>query len=267
MTDDKHKPPEIIEGRLELLRRLALQAAAGAELEPLLTEALKEALALYGVEAGAITLLNKDGEVEWSTVVGDERHAAQLGELEKNLLNSMRVVHRVRSLYMTIDRDGPAGVFSYPLKVESEVYGAISGLARGDRNLAVEEDFISATAALMALATERRKRTAAQPEGDVVKKARAEAIKDTAVTINHQINNPLTAISGNLQILLSRSEELALSPDVVRLLKKIEEGAERILEVTAKLRNLNVDRTVQYLGDTKMIDLDATPDSDDEENL
>jgi len=257
MADQPQRSLALIEGRFRLLRRMALDAASGADLKNLLTTALKESLSLSGIEAGSVSLLGEKGEVEWSVLVGEKSCAARLGELEKTLLSDLRMVHRVRSVYMTIDRDGPAGVFSYPLKAGAIIYGTISGLARGERNLAVEEEFISATAAVMALATERDKQPAsAGPDSEVVKAARTAAITETAVAINHQINNPLTAISGNVQLLLSRAEEL--SPDVVHLLKKIEEGADRILEVTSKLRKLTTDKTVRYVGDTAMIDLDAS---------
>lgn len=256
MENRPKKELEKIEGRFRLLRRIALDTAAGVDLKSLLTTALEQSLSLSGVEAGAVSILGQKGEVEWSLLVGNESCANRLGELETTLLGNLRTVHRVRSLYMTIDLDGPAGVFSYPLKAGSVIHGAISGLALGERNLAVEEEFISATAAAMALAAERHKQLRkGEPAGDTVKEAREAAIKQTAVTINHEINNPLTAISGNLQLLLSRSEEL--SPDVVRLLKKIEEGADRILAVTDKLRHLTGDKTIKYIGDTTMIDLDA----------
>jgi signal transduction histidine kinase len=264
MAEPQHKALEQAEGRFRLLRKLALDAASGMELKALLKTALEQSLALYGVEAGSVSLLGDSGAVEWSVVVGQKDCAAHLGGLEKAVLGDLRAVHKVRSLYMTIDQDGPAGVFSYPLQAGGVIYGAVSGLARGERNLAAEEEFISATAAVMALAAERHLRAEAPvSKEDVAKKARAKAITETAVAINHQINNPLTAISGNLQILLSRAEKLP--PEVIRMLKKIEEGADRILAVTDKLRNLTADKTIPYIGDTTMIDLDATTDPDEDE--
>ncbi len=264
MADQPQKSLELAEGRFRLLRRIALDAASGVELKSLLKTALEQSLTLYGVEAGSVSLVGEKGNVEWSVVVGQEDCAAHLQGLEKAVLNDLRAVHKVRSLYMTIDQDGPAGVFSYPLKAGSVIYGAISGLARGERNLALEEEFISATAAVMALAAERQRQLGPTvATDDIAKKARAKAIAETAVAINHQINNPLTAISGNLQILLSRAEKL--SPEVIRLLKKIEEGADRILAVTDKLRNLTSDRTTNYIGDTTMIDLDASAGSSDDD--
>ncbi len=261
MSDKTPKSPEILQARFESLRQLILDTAGNKDLKELFSATIRHSLSPSGVEAGAVSLFSPEGETEWSVFAGDDDCADALAELEDNLLQNLRTAHGIRSLYLTLDQDGPAGVFSYPLKAGATIYGAISGFARGDRNLAVEEEFISAIAGAMALAAERS-RPAAEPAAaeDLIRQARATAVAETAVAINHEINNPLTAISGNLQLLLSRATDL--SPDVVRLLKKIEEGADRILEVTEKLRNLNVDKTVPYIGDTNMIDLDAAEDDD-----
>lgn len=258
MSDEKRKSPELSESRYQLLRQMAVGAASGTLAKDLVVAALEQSLALSGVEAGTVTFWGGEKDGEWSVTAGDQSCTARLVELEKAFLAELRSHHGVRSLYMTLDRpDGPAGVFTYPLRAGETIYGAISGLARGERNLALEEEFISGFAAVIALAVERQQfRQPAAPDPQALRDARATAVAEVAVAINHEINNPLTAISGNLQLLLSRAQ--GLSPDVVRLLKKIEEGADRILEVTRKLRNLTADKTVPYLGETRMIDLNAS---------
>lgn len=250
MAEEKQKSREIIEGRLRLLRRMALDAASGVDPQTLLTSALKESLLLSGLEAGAVTLLGKEGKAKWSIVVGEEKSAARLREIEKSLLSRLRTEHQVRSLYMTIGEEAPAGVFSYPLKAGKVIYGAISGLAQGERNLAVEEEFISATAALMALVAER--------DSDALKASWTDGIKQARTAINHHVNSPLMAISGNLEIFRSRVTDL--SPEDLRLLENIEKGARQILEVTTKLRNLKVFKTTTYVGDQDMLDIDAAPE-------
>ena len=256
MSDQQPKTSAVIEGRFRLLRQMVLDAASGVHVRELIAAALEQSLVLSGVEAGVATLWGEREADTWSATAGEDGCVAHLVGLERILLGELRTRHGVRSLYMTIDREGgPAGVFTYPLCAGGTIYGAISGYARGERNLAIEEEFISGFAAIIALAVKGQGRRD-EPAAEALRKAREAAIAETAVTINHEINNPLTAISGNLQLLFSRAQDL--SPDVVRLLKKIEEGADRILEVTRKLRNLTADKTVPYLGDTKMIDLDAS---------
>ncbi len=262
-THDQHSDKQLAE-RYQVLRQLVLDTAAGDELREYLKRALQQSLELYGVEAGAITLFDEEGNSAWTTAAGDSDCIDHLAGIEKAFLQSLRSVHHVRSLFMTIDQDGPAGVFSYPLKSGGVIYGAISGLARGDRNLTQEEEFIAVTAAMMAVAAERQSRMRPESlEKEVLAQTRSDAIAELIVAINHQINNPLTAITGNLQLLLTKANQLP--DDVVRLLRKIDDGAERILEVIRKLRDLKEAKSTTYINGTMMIDLDNIDPPSEEE--
>jgi len=80
-----------------------------------------------------------------------------------------------------------------------------------------------------------------------------ETIAAMTVSLNHEINNPLMIISGNLQIL----KETASEEREVRRLRIIEEQVERIANVLQKLRELQEPYMEKYLdGDKeKMIKL------------
>ena len=71
--------------------------------------------------------------------------------------------------------------------------------------------------------------------------------------MNHEINNPLTAVLGNIQLLLMRGENL--DDETIRKLKVVEESAIRIKEVTQKLMNISNDNVTEYTSGSKMIDL------------
>ena len=91
-----------------------------------------------------------------------------------------------------------------------------------------------------------------------VDKERMGAVIETAVTVNHEINNPLTAILGNVQLLLLNRKDL--DTEMQHKLKTIEESAMRIKDITQRLLRLTSVRTTEYAEGTTMIDL-----SDDEE--
>jgi DNA-binding response OmpR family regulator len=77
-------------------------------------------------------------------------------------------------------------------------------------------------------------------------------IGETAIAIQHEINNPLTALLGSAALLkqgLIPPEEAGETLDV------IVEQAERIAEVVKRLRGLKEPRAVEYLGGQQMIDL------------
>jgi PAS domain S-box-containing protein len=82
---------------------------------------------------------------------------------------------------------------------------------------------------------------------------RKEAVMQTAVTFNHEINNPLTTILTNTQLLLEETEQL--DRKIVGRLKRIEEESRRIKRVTETLSSLSNPAATDYPGGLKMIKL------------
>lgn len=89
----------------------------------------------------------------------------------------------------------------------------------------------------------------------LVDKERLAAIGEIVVTVNHKINNPLTTIITNAEML----------PMMIQINnpEKTKQGSERILraayeiqQVTHKLKNLSSSKRENYLDNVKMISLD-----------
>jgi len=85
---------------------------------------------------------------------------------------------------------------------------------------------------------------------------RAAAITETTVTVNHEINNPLTAILGNTQLLLMGKDKLPA--DVVAKLQTIERSAIKIRETTTKLMSIIEPVTSSYASGLEMIDIEKS---------
>jgi hypothetical protein len=90
----------------------------------------------------------------------------------------------------------------------------------------------------------------------LVKSERAAAITETAVTVNHEINNPLTAILGNTQLLLMAQEDLP--KETVAKLKAIEKSAVQIRETTGKLMSIVEPVKIPYASGLDMIDIESS---------
>ena len=88
----------------------------------------------------------------------------------------------------------------------------------------------------------------------LVERERLAAVGEVAVTVNHEINNPLTVIIGNAELLL---KDLADSDRKVK--KKVEHivaESKRIAQITRALRRIDKPVTEDYLpGGAKMISL------------
>jgi hypothetical protein len=85
---------------------------------------------------------------------------------------------------------------------------------------------------------------------------RLATIMETAVTVNHAINNPLVPILGNVQYLLQNDE--VTQEERKKRLKAIMKNALRIRDFTQKLARISHPVTVEYMKGTRMLDVDAS---------
>jgi signal transduction histidine kinase len=82
---------------------------------------------------------------------------------------------------------------------------------------------------------------------------RLAVARQMGVTIQHEINNPLTAVLGNTEWLLG--SEKGVSQEGVDALGEIRRAAIRIRDVIRKLDEIETVRTTSFLGDVRMVDL------------
>jgi len=97
---------------------------------------------------------------------------------------------------------------------------------------------------------------------DAVMSEKMQSVVQTAVTINHEINNPLMAILGNTQLLLLKSE--SLEPELLEKLRLIEQSCLRIQKVTQKLMAMAEPKATFYTNGRRMVDItESVPPEDD----
>ena len=93
-----------------------------------------------------------------------------------------------------------------------------------------------------------------QTQDLLVEKERLAAMGELVVTVNHEINNPLTSIIGLAELLTLSAA--TLSPEKLQdAIKAILKEGRRIQEVTARLQRLNSSESTHYVGATKMTKL------------
>ena len=91
-----------------------------------------------------------------------------------------------------------------------------------------------------------------QAESDRIKKENLKVVLETAGAVCHEMNQPLQALSAYTEVLMSTSE-IELSN--YRKLAKIRVQAERMADVTNKLKKITSYETMDYLS-TKILDID-----------
>ncbi|MCI0530717.1 MAG: hypothetical protein L0Y74_02035 [candidate division Zixibacteria bacterium] len=259
--------PEKAYKQLELLRRLIIETNRGFVLQELLQNVIVTTCNITELQAGYISIW-KGTETLTKVWSGSDSDRKLLELIEADLLSRLWKGYQVQSLYLNLEHDGARSVFSYPVKKGTEIAGAISGICAGPRNLTLEEEFIDTISNQIGIALSKQEGFPADAStpaqvAEKVKSARLNAILETAAALNHEVNNPLTAVLGNAQLLLLLADKL--SPEVVEKLKAIEESALRIREVTSRLMKIIEPVTVEYASGLKMIDIHKSKTKKDSE--
>jgi len=248
--------------KYEVLRQLALAGAAGEELKQTVEKSLRQTAEIVGLQAAAMYLWDDEMNINIAvTHAEDEASRQRLDSLEQDLFSSLRKEKKLISAYMSFGGETPLHSFTQPLRHGDKVFGALIGLQEGARTLVSEDMFLEALTAAIALnVVAGNEELLARTGQDIIDKERLEAIIEVAVTVNHNVNNPLTAILGNVQLLLLDQE--GMDETLKNRLKTIETSALKIKDVTQKLLRLSSARSVTYTEGTSMIDLSV----DDEES-
>ena len=93
-------------------------------------------------------------------------------------------------------------------------------------------------------------------EQELIEAKQVAAVAATAVTVNHNINTPLTTIMANAEILSKKLPESA-SLTYELYLNDIKKAAKRISRLTKKLAKLEKPNFVDYIAGTSMLNLDG----------
>lgn len=251
-----------------LLKDLAEKINSSVEMNQILQDALDGLLDILALHCASVTLWDeKTKKVTSQIASGAIEKVKILRDFDQRVMQAMRGEIRMESVYATFDSEGPHSVFSYPIKRDGRMVGAITGLVEGYRNLSQHEEVLAAVSNQLGIAVAKAslwaEKMGGEVQDDLVKSERLKAMVETAVTINHEINNPLAAVLGYVQLILSRPENL--DQDTIDKLKKIETGALRIKDVTSRLLKIVEPVVVKYAGGIRMVDLDQSKTKEDEE--
>lgn len=238
--------------KYQSLRKILLAPTEPGAAEQFLRESLVDAISALGIAAASISVVDDKGKAILEIREGEPALVIGLSELESRMIDSLRAKFGLETIYSTLNHNGLKSIFSYVIKSGDRVIGAVSGICDGSRNIALEQEFIEVMAAAL--------RNSMGQAGQI-RSARLEALRETTATINHEINNPLTVVLGNCQLLLMKSDQLP--DDVVKRLRLIEQSSLRIRDVVSQLMNLNEARSTTYVEGTQMINLHGDEGSED----
>jgi len=160
---------------------------------------------------------------------------------------------------------------SLPLRAAGKLIGVLNlGHSRENVYERSDQDVFAALAAEVSivvdifqmrrqLESQNRELTAAldqlqQAQQQLVENERMAAIGELIVTVNHEINNPLTSIIGLVEI-LELSYATASPEKVQESFRAILRESRRIQRITEKLRDLKTAESAEYVGQMRMTKL------------
>jgi len=92
-----------------------------------------------------------------------------------------------------------------------------------------------------------------QLEKELLEKERLTAITQSFATINHEINNPLTPILGNIQLI--QKEDSLLSDDHKKKLEIIETNVRKISDIVHKFNCISKPKEKTYYGNSNIFEI------------
>ncbi len=92
-----------------------------------------------------------------------------------------------------------------------------------------------------------------QLEKELMEKERLRGITESMATINHQINNPLTPILGNIQLM--RKDDKHFQDGDKKKLEIIEINAKKICDIVKSFNEISKPITQKYYGEINMLEL------------
>ncbi len=137
------------------------------------------------------------------------------------------------------------------LTVNKDFELAVRVLQLGVADYVLKEEVASSNFPRMLLDTVERHRMEQQLTALEVSTQRLEAIRDLVLKITDQIQEPMNA----LVPVIDRLNAIHGTDQLSMYVKIIRDNHQRILQKMQKLKDLNTDKTVQYIKDIRMFDI------------
>ncbi|MGE5340138.1 MAG: GAF domain-containing protein [Candidatus Omnitrophota bacterium] len=184
---------------------------------------------------------------------------------DANLKWLVELQHTGKPLYITpkskkeYKRYFPENTLLLPLRIRDQFVGLIAvSLKSGARELSKNEILLLkafAEQTAVALENARLYWDVIQTREKLVKKEKEAFLSHTILSLNHEINNPLSIISMEAQLLQRRFDNN--ESNIENRIARIEKNIERIRAIVEKISSLNVENIslTDYISGRKMVDI------------
>jgi hypothetical protein len=190
-----------------------------------------------------LTLTDPHQEIKWLTDIQQSN-------------NPIYITGKSKKAYM---KYFPTNTLLLPLVIKEKFIGLIAAFFKpGVQQVSRREiDLLKAFADQTAVALENAKLywDMIKANEKLIRQEKKDLLNQTIISLNHEINNPLSIISMEAQLLQQRREKN--ESKIESRIAKIEQNIERIKKILEKISSLNVDNLplTEYIGGKKMLNL------------
>lgn len=271
---------------LAMLHQIANAANASLDLNLICHQALEKILDLLDLQIGMVHLKSEEDDSlrlkAHLGIDGEERASLDVLAPGGTILSIAESSDEQLAVALTFDRIAQSPDFHglkqnegsfmlVPLRSKGNLLGLLSAGSREKRRFTPDElqlfrsiggqiSIAIANANLFEEVSRQsheikaKNRELVEAQQRLIEAERQAAVGQVGVAVRHEINNPLTAILGQTQILLRRRADL---PDEVRAkLQIIEELTMRIRDIVRKLESIKATPVKEYMNGELMLDLE-----------
>lgn len=237
-------------------------------------------------DSGSLFIYNKDSDMlEEVVTLGNKVDLIETTDFEIGKGLSAWVAKRRDSVLLPdVRREGFRSFISTPLVSADNLVGVLN-LGKEQANYFNESHlkFVEIISSQLAITIERAKfetelikknkdleearQEIERQQERIIEMERTQVLAQIAASLNHEINNPLTTVIGNIELLLMK--KAGMDDIVEQKLKVIKKESERIRDIVEKFRDIKKVVTKDYLKKygEKMIDIYSSVELNDKEKL
>jgi hypothetical protein len=238
-----------------------------SDINKIMTDILEAMVEVFKLQS-TVFFIAKKGKLQQKIKLGGMRkdYSGEKWLLnDKNLAWLQELQQDKLPIYFSGDSAGagksgfPAQTLLLPLVIKEKFFGVIAAVPpRGARRLTPSEiELLKAFAEQTSVALENAKLywDVIKAREELIRQEKKALLSQTIISLNHEINNPLTIISMEAQMLQNRLEKN--ENKVEARIAKIEQNIDRIKDILEKISALNVEEHVpaEYMGGQKMLNL------------
>jgi GAF domain-containing protein len=262
---------------LMALYEISTFTRTGEPVDEKIGKALKIVQKVLECDSGSIFLMNfETGVLEEAATVGSRVDLIETTQFELGKgLSAWVAENRGSVLLPDVRKDGFRSFLSTPILALDKLIGVIN-LGHCKPNYFTENnlrlldiiagqlaDTIERSRFLTELieknyALEDAQREIQRKQEQIVEMEKMQAIAQIAASLNHEINNPLTTVIGNIELLLLKRDEI--DEKVEQKLRVILRESERIRDIVERFRGIKKIVTKDYIAkfDDKLVDIDSS---------